>query len=152
MKRSWNWLLPLGFLVVLAAFLSYFLFFAQFPLTRDFPWANLLLFAGGLALLGVGLKRAFGQPQLYRGKITGSILGVLSLLVLGSFLFYNFSFSQDLPASPAAPKVGYQAPDFTLPPACAAGGETNGDPVTLSELWNSEENQWVLLVFYRGYW
>ncbi len=145
MTRRWNLLLPLGFLVVLGAFLSYFLFFARFPLTRDFPWANLLLFAGGLALLGVGLKRAFGQPQLYRGKITGSILGVLSLLVLGLFLFYNFSLSQDLPASLAAPKVGHPAPDFTLP-------DRNADPVTLSELWNSDENKWVLLVFYRGYW
>ena len=145
MKRRWN-LLPLaGFLVVVGAFLSYFLFFARFPVTRDVPWVNLLLFACGLAALGVGLRRAFRQPQLYRGKISGSILGVLSVLIVGLFLGYNFYLSAQLPASQGAPQVGQKALDFTLP-------DKNGDPVTLSDLWAAQDNQWVLLVFYRGSW
>ena len=75
-KKSWNWSLWIGFLCVLAGFLTY-TFFAQFPITRDFPWANLLLFAVGGILLVLGLFRAFGRPQIYRGKIFGLILAAL---------------------------------------------------------------------------
>ena len=41
MKRSWNPLIWAGFFLVLAGALSYVPFFALFPVTRDFPWANL---------------------------------------------------------------------------------------------------------------
>ena len=44
MKRNWNWPLRVGFVVAVGGLFSYE-FFAQFPITRDFPWANLLLFA-----------------------------------------------------------------------------------------------------------
>jgi 4-amino-4-deoxy-L-arabinose transferase-like glycosyltransferase len=77
-KKSWNWSLWIGFLCVLAGFLTY-TFFAQFPITRDFPWANLLLFAAGGILLVLGLFRAFGRPQIYRGKIFGLILAALGV-------------------------------------------------------------------------
>jgi hypothetical protein len=69
-KKRWNWSLWVGFLFVLAGFLSY-PFFARFPITRDFPWANFLLFGFGGIFLLVGLVRAFGKPQSYRGKIVG---------------------------------------------------------------------------------
>jgi hypothetical protein len=59
MKRSWNWSLWIGFLFALGGFLSY-TFFAQFPVTRDFPWANLLLFAAGGIFL---VLRLFGNLQ-----------------------------------------------------------------------------------------
>ena len=58
---------------------SYISLFARFPLTRDFPWVNLLLLAAGLALLGAGVVRAFRKPQLYRGRIFGSALALLGL-------------------------------------------------------------------------
>lgn len=152
MKRRWNLLLAAGFLLALVAFLSYFTFFVYFPLTRDFPWLNLLFFVVALGLLGAGLRRAYRHPELYRGRIAGPVLTALSLAILALFLFYNFSFSRQLPASRGAPAVGEKAPDFTLPDA-------NGEPVTLSKLWAGAEgepaavgNRWVLLVFYRGYW
>jgi hypothetical protein len=44
-KRGWNWRLWAGFLLSVLAFGSYFFFFVEFPLTRNFPSANLLLFA-----------------------------------------------------------------------------------------------------------
>ena len=152
MKRHWNLSLFTGFVVAVFAFLSYFLYFAYFPLTRDFPWVNLLFFVGGFALLGAGLKRAYREPERYRGKVSGPILTALSVLILVFFLFYNFSFSQQLPASKGAPTVGEKAPDFTLP-------DKDGKPVTLSKLLEvpadaptDAPRPWVLLVFYRGYW
>jgi hypothetical protein len=61
-----------GFVVAFGGLFTYE-FFGQFPITRDFPWANLLLFSIGATLLLVGLFRAFWRPQVYRGKIFGSI-------------------------------------------------------------------------------
>ncbi len=148
--RGWN-LLPLaGFLVVVGAFLSYFFFFAYFPVTRDVPWLNLILFALGFVLLGAGVRRAFAQPDRWFGKASAGLLSALSVLILGLFVLYTFSFSSQLPASAGAPKVGEKAPDFTLP-------DSNNQPVKLSELVASlgagpGKDRYVLLVFYRGYW
>jgi cytochrome oxidase Cu insertion factor (SCO1/SenC/PrrC family) len=60
-----------------------------------------------------------------------------------------------LPPSKGAPKAGQKAPDFTLP-------DSTGRPVTLSTLRAGAptvdgstaeiRGQWVLLIFYRGYW
>lgn len=141
MKRSWNWSLWAGFLLVLAGFVSYS-FFVQFPVTRDFPWANLLLFAGGGILLVAGLVRAFGKPQLYRGKVFGVVLTVLSLLVFGLFAYGLFYVARQMPASPSAPHVGQKAPDFTLP-------DQNGKPVALTDLISPNG---AVLIFYRGHW
>ena len=77
MKRKWNWPIWVGFVVALGGLFSYG-FFIRYPLTRDFPWANLLLFGIGGALLIFGFFRAFGRPQLYRGKIFGSILTAIA--------------------------------------------------------------------------
>lgn len=145
MKRRWNLSLFAGFLLALAAFLSYFLYFAYFPATRDVPWVNLLLFVVALGLLGRGLVRAYKQPESYRGRISGPLLSTLGVALLGLFLFYNFSFSRQLPRSEKAPGVGQPASDFTLP-------DKNDEPVTLSQLYGGADDRWVLLVFYRGYW
>ena len=85
MKRKWNWPIWIGFVVAVGGLFSYE-FFALYPITRDFPWANLFLFGIGAALLLVGLFRAFGRPQLYRGKIFGSIFAVVAFLLF-SFLW-----------------------------------------------------------------
>jgi hypothetical protein len=148
MKRSWNWPLWAGFLFVLAGFLS-FSFFAQFPSTRDFPWVNLLLFCVGGILLVAGLVRAFGRPQLYRGKIFGPILAVLSLLAFGFFAYGIFYLARQLPASTGAPRIGQKAPEFNLP-------DQNGKPVALNDLLSPSaangKSNGALLIFYRGFW
>ena len=143
MKRSWNWPLWLGFLLVLAGFLTYG-FLAQFALTRDFPWANFLMFAIGGLLLVVGLMRAFGKPQLYRGKVFGTIFAVAGLLVFAFFSYIVFYVVKQVPASMGAPRVGQKAPDFTLP-------DQDGKPVALADL-ISAPGKGAVLIFYRGFW
>jgi peptidoglycan/LPS O-acetylase OafA/YrhL len=144
MKRRWNWSLWVGFLVVVIALFSYE-FFVQFPITRDFPWANLLLFTIGGVLLGVGLFRAYGRPAAYRGKIVGPILTLLSVLVFGLFAYALFYVVRQMPASAGAPKVGETAPDFTL-------ADQDGKSIALHDLLQSSDTRAVLLIFYRGYW
>jgi hypothetical protein len=154
MKRRWNVFVWIGFLVILVGVFSYTPVFIWFPMTRDFPWANLLLFAVGAALLALGLKRAFRQPQVYRGRITGTVFGALSLILFGLFAFGIFYYARQLPGSKGAPQVGQKAPDFTL-------SDKDGNPVKLSTLLSSPANPGggaagktlaVLLIFYRGYW
>ena len=141
MKRKWNWSLWVGFVFVVVALFSY-PFFAQFPITRDFPWANLLLFAIGGILLVTGLVRAFGKPQFYRGKIFGPILAVLSLAGFSLFAYGAFYLVRQLPASTSAPRVGEKAPEFTLP-------DQNGKQVVLADLISPKG---AVLIFYRGHW
>jgi hypothetical protein len=151
MKRRGNWYLWAGFLLCVAAFVSYPFVFARFPVTRDIPWANFLLFAVGGVLLVIGLQRAFGQAQQYRGKIFGPILGVLSFLALGFFCYIVFYMTKQLPPPSAALRVGQKAPEFVLP-------DTNDNPVALRSLLTAPlpglqtRPKGVLLVFYRGYW
>jgi len=141
-KKSWNWSLWIGFLFALAGFFSY-TFFAQFPITRDFPWANLLLFAIGGILLVLGLFRAFGKPRVYRGKILGPILAILGIFMFGFFSYLFFYVLWQVPPSTRAPRVGQKAPDFTLP-------DQDGKDVALSELVGRSKA--VALIFYRGFW
>ena len=155
--RRFNWPIWAGFLLTLIAFLSYFLVFVWFPVTRDFPWANLLLFALAAALLLIGVRRAFAPPGVVdrphptRSKIAASILATLSVAIFGFFILSTFIIARRLPASPNHPQVGQKAPDFTL-------SDTNGKQVSLSELLASRDEKaqtpprGVLLVFYRGYW
>jgi hypothetical protein len=147
MKRRWNVSIWAGFLIVLAAIVTYLSVFIRFPVTRDFPWATLLIFGAGLALLARGLRLAYRQPLLYRGKIAGPILMVLGISIFAFFAFNIFYFARQLPASTGAPQVGQKAPDFTLPDA-------NGAPVTLSNLLAAGANgaHGAVLIFYRGYW
>src|SRR5437763_6714681 len=153
MKRRWNYSLWAGFLLVVLGLVSYVTFFVRFPITRDFPWANLLLFFAGALLLGKGLIRSFRQPELYRGKILGSFMAAVSLAGIGFFAYGLLYLVRQLPSSAAAPRVGQKAPDFTLP-------DQNGKPVTLAELLAppagktdaAAKTGGVLLIFYRGHW
>ena len=141
-KKSWNWFLWIGFLFALAGFLSY-TFFAQFPVTRDFPWANLLLFAAGGIFLVLGLFRAFGKAQVYRGKVFGPILAALGILIFGFFSYAFFYQLRQVPPSTGAPRVGQKVPDFTLL-------DQDGTDVALGDL--LRRSKAVALIFYRGFW
>jgi hypothetical protein len=142
MKRKWNWPIWSGFVVVVAGLFSYG-FFARFPITRDFPWANLLLFGIGIALLIAGVFRAFGRPQVYGGKIFGSILTAIAVFAFAFFSYEIFYVLRQVPPSTAAPHVGQKAPDFILL-------DQSGKPVGLGDLLSGSKA--VGLIFYRGFW
>ena len=91
----------------------------------------------------VGLFRAFGKAQVYRGKIFGPILATLAILMFGLFSYVLFYELREVPPSTAAPRVGQKAPDFTLP-------DQDGKDVALSELFGRSKA--VALIFYRGFW
>jgi hypothetical protein len=144
-ETKWNWPIWIGFLVVLAGLFSYG-FFAQLPITRDFPWANLLLFGIGTALLIVGLFRAFGRPQVCRGKIFGSIFTAIALFLIAFFSYQFFYVLRQVPASSGAPRIGQLAPDFFLL-------DQSGKPVGLGDLLSGPSGpKAVALIFYRGFW
>jgi hypothetical protein len=142
MKRKWNWPIWIGFVVVIVGLSSYE-FFTQFPITRDFPWANFFLLGIGIALLIVGLFRAFGRPQVYRGKVFGSIFTAIAVLFIAFFSYVIFYVLHQVPASAGAPHVGQKAPDFFLL-------DQNGKPVGLGDLLSKSKG--ALLIFYRGFW
>ena len=143
MRRHWNILIWAGFAVVIAAIVSYIPFFVLFPVTRDVPWANYLLFLIGGLLLTVGLRQAFRDPEHYRGKIIGSILAGLSVLVFGFFVVGILLLGKQIPSPQSALRTGQPAPAFTLLDAA-------GKQVASSGL--LKNHRAILLVFYRGYW
>ncbi|HET7435328.1 MAG TPA: hypothetical protein VFN10_11530 [Thermoanaerobaculia bacterium] len=145
--RRFNWPLWTGFLLAIAAFISYFAFFARFPVTRDVPWVNLILFAAALVLLFTGVRRAL-HTGAFR-TVVAVLLGILGTGIAAAFIFFTFYFSRQLPASLGAPAVGTVAPAFTLP-------DLAGKPTSLAQLLSEPVGgrtpKGVLLVFYRGYW
>ena len=147
--QSFNWPVWAGSLLSLLAFVSYFFVFVRFPVTRDFPWANLLLFGAAAALLLVGVRRAFAAGRRARSKVAALVAAALSAAVFGLFVFSTFIMARRLPAAHGAPQVGRKAPDFSL-------RDSDGRTVSLSDLRSTPVNgrapRGVLLVFYRGYW
>ncbi len=147
--QRFNWPIWVGFLLSVFAVVSYPFLFVRWPITRDFPWANLLLFGFAALLLFVGGRRAFAPDRRRRSKIAAAFLIALSSLFLGVVVFSFFVVGRWLPAAQGAPRVGQKAPDFVL-------ADTNNKPVSLTELLSSPINgkpaKGVLLIFYRGYW
>lgn len=138
----------MGLLLTLLGFLSNWLPFTGFPAV-PVPWISLLLSLIGLVVVLVGLWRAFAQSTIYKGKVSGSVAAVLSLLFLAGSAGFCWSARHIPPESATAPQLGQRVPDFTLP-------DSVGHSVSLTELFSSsvgkEPPKALLLVFYRGYW
>ena len=148
MKKT-NWQIWAGFLLSLVAGLSYPFLFVRWAITREFPWANLVLFAIALVLLFLGIRRAFKPDKRIVSKVFGSLAAAFGVLLLAGLLFMIYVMGSWLPASAGAPQVGQKAPDFSLT-------DPNNKPVRLAQLLtepiNNKPPRGVLLIFYRGYW
>lgn len=136
-KRAINVPLWLGFLLSVVAFLTYPFVFARWPVTRDVPWVNYILFAIAIVLLVAGVRRA-------QKKLIPSIVTAVGLAIALFFVLVITIFSKQIPSPANAPHVGQKVPQFTLL-------DTNRKPVALSQLMASAPRG-VLLIFYRGYW
>jgi len=153
-KQRWNGPVWLGFPFSLLAFMSYSLVFARFPVTRNVPWVNFLLFGISAALLFLGFRRILRDVQSFLGKIVGSIVIFISVSIFCIFCYVIFHATKQLPASIGAPKIGQKAPQFAL-------RDTQENSVSLATLLYTPLDQsnpsqrapkGVLLIFYRGYW
>ncbi len=123
-----NWPLWSGFLLSPIAFLSYPFVFERWPVTRDFPWVNLLLFGIAALLLVAGLRRAFAPGRRRGLRIMSSLVATtLSVAIFANFALTMFVHGRQLPVSAGAPRAGDRAPDFTLP-------DESGAPVSLAGL------------------
>ena len=149
-SRRTNSALWIGALLVVLGIASNVVSFLQLP-SVAFTWVTVVLPILSVVVLLVGVVRAFRQPMVFGGKISGTIVTVIAVL-LGALSTFGFIHARELPASSAAPKVGQKAPDFTLT-------NTSGQQVTLSQLLSTpietasgKAPKAVLLVFYRGYW
>ena len=147
--KKLNWQIWAGFVVSFIAAVSYGFLFVRWPLTREFPWANLVLFAMAFVLLFAGVRRAFKPGKSIVAKIFSSLAAAFGVLMLAAFLFLIFVMGSWLPKSAGAPQVGQKAPDFTLT-------DSNNRAMTLKQLlsepFNNKPPKGVLLIFYRGYW
>ena len=140
-----------GLLLALAAMLCNVVFFVNPPVQRTIPWLSLLLAVSALIFLARGIKRVFGRPRIYRGRILSAIVAAPSLLLV-SLVLITFFHARAMPTSAAAPRVGQRALDFTLT-------DTRGQPVSFDQLFAPAADdpqhtapKEVLLIFYRGYW
>ena len=148
--KKLNWQIWTGFVVSVIAAISYGFLFVRWPLTREFPWANLVLFAMAFVLLFAGVRRAFKPGKSNVAKIFSCLAAAFGVLMLAALLFLIFVMGSWLPKSAGAPQVGQKAPDFTL-------ADSEGRTVSLSQLLASSGEKLgppksVLLIFYRGYW
>jgi hypothetical protein len=139
MSRRFNWQLWSGFALSVVAFLSYWIFFARFPITRDVPWVNLTLFVIAISLLVIGFRHATGR------RIGAWIATIFGVFLCAVFCFVIFIGARWLPASEHAPAVGSKAPDFVLL-------DIHRKPVALARLLAEPATKGVILIFYRGYW
>ncbi len=137
-----------GLLFALGAIACNVVLFVGSSAQSAMPVLSLVFAVVAIIFLGIGLKRAFGQPQVYRGKVLSVVLTVVALLPVALTAF-AFVTARKLPNSGAAPQVGQKVPDFTL-------ADTSGKPVSLDQLLSASSGvqapKAVLLIFYRGYW
>lgn len=173
--RQRNWAAWLGLLFAFAAVVSNAGLFLGPPAPRLIVWLGVVLTIAAIVCAVIGIMRASRQPQVYGGKVSGFVLGVLSLLICG-LVAVAFVTSRALPGASNAPQVGQKVPDFTLAdthdnkvsldqllgkasPSVPASSNTTGQansgglsPITAIDMSTTTPTKAVLLVFYRGYW
>lgn len=141
MSRRRNHAAWLGPIVGLVGLISYFTVFAKFPSLRDSAWLNLLIVAVGLAVAGVGVRRAFEAGSGLGRRILGAVGFTFAFLFAALLAGYVFVLSSTVP-EPTPTALGVERlPAITLT-------DQHGAPVDLGP----ERGRRILLVFYRGHW
>jgi hypothetical protein len=126
----------LGLLITLFGIISYFVFFARFPFTRDVPWVNLpiVILGGALALVGSSGRRGLGN------KIKAMIFSVLAVALTTLFIAYIFVLSK-VP-EPTVTSLELEQPmEFSL-------SDHNSSSVSLKDY----ADRRLVIAFFRGYW
>jgi len=146
-------LLAAWIMTVVALASNFPLLFVQFAGQEILAWAGLVLCAVTLALSLMAMRRAYGEGEVYSGRVSSAIVTVLSLLLV-AFTVFGFYQARKIPAAAEAPREGQKAPEFVL-------ADTGSNPVSLASLIDTPlahsprpdgKPKAVLLVFYRGYW
>ena len=138
-KSRFDWS-KLGLPIVLLGFLSYFMVFAKYPLTRDFPWVNFPIMLIGLWMAWKYRWRN-RKARLTRARIFSSLLLTGSILIVALFCFYVFSYSYQLPKSSNGLALEQQPKAFTL-------NDHQSNDVSLADYRGKN----LIISFYRGYW
>jgi hypothetical protein len=139
--RRRNHAIWLGPLIVFTGAVSYFTFFAEFPVLRDFPWINLPIVLVGCGISFVAMRRAFSRAHIYRGKVLGSLSMIFSSLLTALFVGYIGYLSYQLPEPTKTTQSLSLAPGFVL-------NDQNGQEVSLEDF----QGKKLIVTFYRGHW
>ncbi len=130
----------LGQVITILGFITYFTLFAKFPALRDFPWINLPIVLGGLALTAIGVREIWAGASLGKQVLASVGLGMTALVAL-LFCGYVFWLSYQLPEPGAETMAAKQAPPFEL-------SDANGNTVRLADF----RGKRLIISFYRGPW
>lgn len=140
-KPRRNHLLWFAPLLTLAAGISYFTFFARYPILRDFPWLNLPLVVLGFLLSVLAFGRTFSRRSRINRKLIAATGLLFSFAIAALFCGYIFYLSYQLPAPADSTLAMDSAPDITLI-------DHNGREVRLAQF----QGRKLILTFYRGHW
>lgn len=131
----------IGPALTFAGVVTYFMWFARYPLLRDFPWLNLPLVILGVVLSFLGVRAVFGENRPWSRKLAAGAGLVLAGALATLFIGYVFVLSSMLPDARDETMAMATAPTASLTDA-------GGAVVDLSDY----RGRKAVLVFYRGYW
>jgi hypothetical protein len=137
-KKNFAWIGPA---LTFAGVVTYFMWFARYPLLRDFPWLNLPLVVLGVVLSFLGVKAVFAAKRPLSRKLGAGAGLVLSAALATLFIGYVFVLSSMIPEARQETMAMAAAPSASLTDA-------GGAVVDLSDY----RGRKAVLVFYRGYW
>ena len=130
----------LGLPIVVLGFITYFIVFVDYPLTRDFPWVSIPIMLFGLWLAWKFYWRSRTHPSRWK-RVYGWLQMTAAFFLSALFGFYIFSYSYQLPSANSTLAQGATPTNFTLK-------DHEGNDVSLTDF----RGQTVIVCFYRGHW
>ncbi len=137
-RNNFAWIGPA---LTFTGVVTYFMWFARYPLLRDFPWLNLPLVLLGVVLSFIGVKAVFAGKRPWSRKLAAGGGLVLAAALATLFVGYVFYLSSMLPEARPDTIAMVEAPSAALTDA-------GGAVVHLADY----RGRKAVLVFYRGHW